>query len=247
MNYWLISIAIIIIIIIACLIYYNNTVIEGLGENPITKYYEDTSRIDNMIRMITMKITELRMTLPNSPEVDEITDAKSIIRYQSQIDYLNNAKKIATNKYDIYYYKNKVELIQKELDDETNNLSDTEKKEKQTEIDDYNSKIQKAESNITKLEGENQAKLDADKDIYLPLQNIIDGKSASSGSDPATTYDIPVDEDGNIDPTQFYDYIDEEAIIAEAEERAKGVAYVKDASGNMVALQDQDKLFGSIH
>ena len=299
MNYWLISIAIIIIIIIiACLIYYNNTVIEGLGENPMTKYYEDTSRIDNMIRMITMKITELRLTLPNSyisiltPEnmdeldnqrtkalediksaetrmdeettqdkkdeekknidalnqkVDEITDAKSIIRYQSQIDYLNNAKKIATNKYDIYYYKNKVELIQKELDDETNNLSDTEKKEKQTEIDNYNRNIQNAESTITKLEGENKAKLDTDKDIYLPLQNIIDGKSESSGSDPATTYDIPVDEAGNIDPTQFYDYIDEEAIIAEAEERAKGVAYVKDASGNMVALPDQDKLFGSIH
>ena len=64
MKYWLIAIA--IIIIIACLIYSYNNVIEGLDENPMIKYYEDTSRIDNMIRMITMKITELRMTLQNN-------------------------------------------------------------------------------------------------------------------------------------------------------------------------------------
>ena len=166
MKYWLIAIA--IIIIVACLIYSNINVIEGLGENSMTKYYEDTTRIDNMLRMITMKITELRMKIPDNyvsmltpdnvnnleaqrktaleeltkiqtkteeqkgeeieltPEqkkeeqskiealnqtIDEITDAKSIIRLQSQQDYLNNAKKITANQYDIYYFKNKIELI----------------------------------------------------------------------------------------------------------------------------------------
>ena len=64
MKYWLIAIA--IIIIIACLIYSYNNVIEGLGENSMKKYYEDTTRIDNMLRMITMKITELRMKIPDN-------------------------------------------------------------------------------------------------------------------------------------------------------------------------------------
>lgn len=295
MNYWLIAIA--IIIIIACLIYSYNNIIEGLDENPMTKYYEDTSRIDNMIRMITMKITELRMTLPNNyvpmltpenvtilevqrqakldeitqiqtkmeekegsevkltPEqkkeeqskidalnqtVDEITNAKSIIRYQSQIDYLNNAKGIIANQYDIYYYENKKELIQKELDDKTNKLSEQEKVEKQTEIDNYERNIQLAEVTITKLEGENNAKLKTDavleegSKVYLPLQNIIDGKSQSSGSDPSTTYDIPVDENGKLNPSKFYDYIDDDAAKLAADEN-KGT-WVKDKDGKMVQL-----------
>ena len=208
MKYWLIAIA--IIIIVACLIYSNINVIEGLGENSMTKYYEDTTRIDNMLRMITMKITELRMKIPDNyvsmltpdnvnnleaqrktaleeltkiqtkteeqkgeeieltPEqkkeeqskiealnqtIDEITDAKSIIRLQSQQDYLNNAKKITANQYDIYYFKNKIELIKEELD----SLSEQKKAEKQTEIDNYERNIQIAEVTITKLEIENNA------------------------------------------------------------------------------------------
>ena len=291
MKYWLIAIA--IIIIVACLIYSNINVIEGLGENSMTKYYEDTTRIDNMLRMITMKITELRMKIPDNyvsmltpdnvnnleaqrktaleeltkiqtkteeqkgeeieltPEqkkeeqskiealnqtIDEITDAKSIIRLQSQQDYLNNAKKITANQYDIYYFKNKIELIKEELD----NLSEQEKAEKQTEIDNYERNIQIAEVTITKLEIENNAKLETDavledgSKVYLPMQNIIDGKSSSSGSDAATPYELPVDENGDIDPTKFYDYIDDDAAKTSAEEN-KGT-WVKDKDGNMVQL-----------
>jgi len=292
MKYWLIAIAI-IIIIVACLIYSYNNVIEGLGENSMKKYYEDTTRIDNMLRMITMKITELRMKIPDNyvsmltpdnvnnleaqrktaleeltkiqtktegqkgeeieitPEqkkeeqskidalnqtIDEITDAKSIIRLQSQQDYLNNAKKITANQYDIYYFKNKIELIKEELD----NLSEQEKAEKQTEIDNYERNIQLAEVTITKLEIENNAKLETDavledgSKVYLPMQNIIDGKSSSSGSDAATTYELPVNENGDIDPTKFYDYIDDDAAKTSAEEN-KGT-WVKDKDGNMVQL-----------
>ena len=50
MKYWLIAIA--IIIIVACLIYSYNNVIEGLGENSMKKYYEDTTRIDNVPQYI---------------------------------------------------------------------------------------------------------------------------------------------------------------------------------------------------
>jgi len=291
MKYWLIAIA--IIIIVACLIYSNINVIEGLGENSMTKYYEDTTRIDNMLRMITMKITELRMKIPDNyvsmltpdnvnnleaqrktaleeltkiqtkteeqkgeeieltPEqkkeeqskiealnqtIDEITDAKSIIRLQSQQDYLNNAKKITANQYDIYYFKNKIELIKEELD----SLSEQKKAEKQTEIDNYERNIQIAEVTITKLEIENNAKLETDavledgSKVYLPMQNIIDGKSSSSGSDAATPYELPVDENGDIDPTKFYDYIDDDAAKTSAEEN-KGT-WVKDKDGNMVQL-----------
>lgn len=291
MKYWLIAIA--IIIIVACLIYSNINVIEGLGENSMTKYYEDTTRIDNMLRMITMKITELRMKIPDNyvsmltpdnvnnleaqrktaleeltkiqtktegqkgeeieitPEqkkeeqskiealnqtIDEITDAKSIIRLQSQQDYLNNAKKITANQYDIYYFKNKIELIKEELD----SLSEQKKAEKQTEIDNYERNIQLAEVTITKLEIENNAKLETDavledgSKVYLPMQNIIDGKSSSSGSDAATPYELPVDENGDIDPTKFYDYIDDDAAKTSAEEN-KGT-WVKDKDGNMVQL-----------
>jgi len=295
MKYWLIAIA--IIIIIACLIYSYNNVIEGLDENPMTKYYENTSRIDNMIRMITMKITELRMTLPSNyvsmltpkgvtnlegqraeklkgitqiqtmmdekessevkmtaeqekekqdktdtlnQTIDEITDALSIIRYQLQVDYLDNAKKIITNQYDVYYFEDKIELIKVELD----NLSEQEKSEKQTEIGNYERNIQLAESTITKLEYGNNAKLETDavledgSKVYLPLQNIVDGKSASSGSDPATTYDIPIDEDGNIDIKAFYDYIDDDAAKV-ASDKNKG-AWVKDKDGKMVQLDLED-------
>ena len=289
MKYWLIAIA--IIIIIACLIYYNNSVIEGLGENQMSTYYEDTSRIDNMLRMITMKITELRMILPENyvsmltPEnvpileeqhntalneltqiqnkmeekegsevkltqdqkkeeqskidtlnktIDEISNAKSIIRYQSQQDFLNNAKKIIENRYDIYYFNNKIELIEKELD----TLSEQEQINKQTEINNYKRNIQAAESTIEKLEGENNAKLETDADlkdgskVYLPLQNVIDGKFPSNGNN--TSYKIPVDENGKIDPSKFYDYIDDEAAKLSADEN-KGT-WVKDKDGNMVQL-----------
>ena len=297
MKYWLIAIA--IIIIIACLIYYNNTVIEGLGENQMTKYYEDTSRIDNILQMIHMKITELRMKLTDTyatmltpdnlpileeqhkialnnltqiqtkmdkkngsvvrltPEqkkeeqskldtlnqtIDDISNAKSIIRYQLQQDFLNNAKKIIANQYDIYYFKNKRILIQKEL----NNLWKQDKskkrnkkiKEKQADKRSYNRNIQLAKANIKKLKDENNAKLETDagleegSKVYLPLQNIIDGKSQSS--DPATTYNIPVDDDGNIDPTQFYDYIDDDAAKVATDEN-KGT-WVKDKDGNMIQL-----------
>ena len=294
MKYWLIAIA--IIIIIACLIYSYNNVIEGLDENPMTKYYEDTSRIDNMLRMITMKITELRMTLPNgyvsmlTPEsvkelederkekledlkplqtkmeenemsevkmtaeqekenqdkidtlnktINEITDALSIIRYQSQVDYLDNAKTIITTQYDIYYLENKIELIQKELDDDK--LSDKEKSEKQTEIGIIvlmrNSQIRILEE----LKGKNKVKLETDANradgskVYVPLQNMIDGKSSSSGSDPATTYTVPrFDEDGNFNEDDFYDYIDDDAAKLAADEN-KGT-WVKDKDGKMVQL-----------
>ena len=296
MKYWLIAIA--IIIIIACLIYSYNNVIEGLDENPMTKYYEDTSRIDNMIRMITMKITELRMTLPNgyvsmlTPEevtnlegqrktkleeltkiqttmeqekgsqvkmtaeqekenqdkidtlnktINEITDALSIIRYQSQVDYLDNAKTIITTQYDIYYLENKIELIQEELDDDK--LSDKEKSEKQTEIGII---VHMRDSQILILEelkGKNKVKLetDANRDdgskVYVPLQNMIDGKSSSSGSDPSTTYTLPLlDEDGNFNEDDFYDYIDDDAAKLAADEN-KGT-WVKDKDGKMINLDD---------
>ena len=333
MKYWLIAIA--IIIIIACLIYSYNNVIEGLDENPMIKYYEDTSRIDNMIRMITMKITELRMTLQNNyvnmltPDnvnklederntalgkltplqtttekekenkdtiddlkqtIDEITDALSIIRYQSQVDYLDNAKKIITTQYDIYYLENKIELIQKEidddklsdkeksekqteieliqeeLDDETNKLSDKEKSEKQTEIeliqeeldDDKLSDKEKSKKqieigitvstrdsqilNLKERKTENEAKLKTDagledgSKVYVPLQNIIDGKSSSSGSNPSTTYDIPVDENGKFNPSKFYNYINDDAAKLAADEN-KGT-WVKDKDGKMINLDD---------
>ena len=346
MKYWLIAIA--IIIIIACLIYSYNNVIEGLDENPMTKYYEDTSRIDNMILMINRKITELRMTLQNNyvnrltPEsvkglederntaleeltkiqttmeenkgsqvkmtaeqekknqdeidklnqtIDEITDALSIIRYQSQVDYLDNAKTIIRTQYDIYYLENKIKLIQKELDDdklsdkeksekqteiesiqkelddETNKLSDKEKSEKQTKIeliqeeldDDKLSDKEKSEKQIEigiivdmrdsqilildELKGKNNAKLETDANrvdgskVYVPLQNMIDGKSSSSGSDPATTYTLPLlDEDGNFNEKDFYDYISDDAEKIAIDEN-KGT-WVKDKDGKMINLDD---------
>jgi hypothetical protein len=306
MKYWLIAIA--IIIIIACLIYSYNNVIEGLDETEdpepepepepeMIKYYEDTSRIDNMIRMITMKITELRMTLPNNyvnrltPEyvtgledernaalkeltdiqttmeqnkgsqvkmtakqekenqdkidklnqtIDEITDALSIIRYKSQVDYLDNAKTILAKQYNKYYYETKIEIIQEKLDDKTNKLSDKERTEKQTEIDNYKLDIKSAEAIIEERKTENEAKLKTDADlkdgskVYVPLQNMIDGNSSSSGSDPATTYDIPVDENGKFDPSKFYDYISDDAEKIAIDEN-KGT-WVKDKDGKMVQL-----------
>ena len=283
MKYWLIAIA--IIIIIACLIYSYNNVIEGLDENPMIKYYEDTSRIDNMIRMITMKITELRMTLQNNyvnkltPEsvkelederntalgkltplqtttekekenkdtiddlkqtIDEITDALSIIRYQSQVDYLDNAKKIITTQYDIYYLENKIELIQKEIDDDK--LSDKEKSEKQIEIGITVGTRESQILNLKERKTENEAKLKTDagledgSKVYVPLQNIIDGKSSSSGSNPSTTYDIPVDENGKFNPSKFYNYINDDAAKLAADEN-KGT-WVKDKDGKMINLDD---------
>ena len=287
MIYWLIVIA--LVIIIASLIYYNNNVIEGLGESNMTKYYEDTSRIDNMLRMITMKITELRMTLPENyvsmltpnninnlksqretninkiniletkmknaqtdsekqveqnniynlnQQNDELTDAITIIRLQSQHDFVNNAKQIIESKYNIKYYESKIELIQKEMD----NLPEQDKSKKQNELDNYTRNIQIEEVKITRLEGENKVKLDSDASlpeaskIYTPLQNMIEGKSSSNGSSSSTSYEIPVDENGKIDPTKFYDYIDDDAIKAEADEN-KGT-WVKSKDGSMVKLED---------
>ena len=201
-------------------------------------------------KMEENEMSEVKMTAEQEKEnqdkidtlnktINEITDALSIIRYQSQVDYLDNAKTIITTQYDIYYLENKIELIQKELDDDK--LSDKEKSEKQTEIGIIvlmrNSQIRILEE----LKGKNKVKLETDANradgskVYVPLQNMIDGKSSSSGSDPATTYTVPrFDEDGNFNEDDFYDYIDDDAAKLAADEN-KGT-WVKDKDGKMVQL-----------
>ena len=94
---------------------------------------------------------------------------------------------------------------------------------------------------LEELKGKNKVKLDTDANradgskVYVPLQNMIDGKSSSSGSDPATTYTVPrFDEDGNFNEDDFYDYIDDDAAKLAADEN-KGT-WVKDKDGKMVQL-----------
>jgi len=261
---------------------------------------EEVTNLEDERNTALGKLTPLQTTTEKEKEnkdtiddlkqtIDEITDALSIIRYQSQVDYLDNAKTIIRTQYDIYYLENKIKLIQeeldddklsdkeksekqteiesiqKELDDETNKLSDKEKSEKQTKIeliqeeldDDKLSDEEKGEKQIEigiivntrdlqilsleELKRKNKAKLETDNDradgskVYVPLQNMIDGKSSSSGSDPSTTYTLPLlDEDGNFNEDDFYDYIDDDAAKLAADEN-KGT-WVKDKDGKMVQL-----------
>lgn len=217
MNYVWWIILILAVIVISILFYYGN-ITEGLENNIDTSMI---SRIDNMLRMINIKLNTIK-----SSNTSTESDSKSIERFEKQQGFLIDTREVLFNKADINKYNADITKLETELANITN---ESDKTNKQTEINELINIRTDIELNKDALEEKNKDRIENDTDnIYSKLMLLIDGKSSSRGSDPAVTYEIPDD------PDDFYDYINEEEILKDVKEDS--TAWVMDKDGNMVEL-----------
>ena len=260
------AIILLILIVIACLFKSSNTT-EGLenNSNGVNKYNEYLNRIDNMLNLIDNKLKNADIRGKSlerlNSQVKYLTYAKKLVGLMIEQSVpmeqlrklmtpnmktnnnVNNMDNMETQSYTNDETNNNVDT-QPYTNDETNNNAETQK-----EIDDLRQKIETiiSESRIIKksmTDMQNIAKAKTPPDmIYAKLDLMIQGKSTSYGSDPSTTYNIPLKDNGDIDPVAFYDYIDDETVKRKADSvDQSGTAWVLDKDGNMVSLKSQQKI-----